>query len=136
LDARFCRVQFLGMKWGLSAAEPTLNRFIAWYYAEMGTDVPMEKNVFDYGCYVQLDQLELYTFSFQQHQMRYYQEGHIHHMCNVLDYGSLDFSLNLEPRVEKIKIYQRVVHELLSKIQKQCLDDMPSQIRIIRTRVQ
>jgi hypothetical protein len=136
LGARFCRVQFFGMKWGLPVAERTLDRFIARYYAEMGTDVPTGKNVFDYGRYIQLDQLELYTFSFQQHQLRYYQGGYVHQMCDVPDYGSLDFSPSLEPCVEKIKIYQKVVHELLSKIQKQCLDDMPSQIRTIRTRVQ
>jgi hypothetical protein len=136
LGARFCRVQFFGMKWGMSAAEPTLDRFIARYYTEMSTDVPPGKNVFDYGHYVQLDQLELYTFSFQQHQLRYYQRGHVHQMCDVFDYGSLDFSPSLEPSVEKIKIYQKVCHELLSKIQKQCLDGMPSQIRTMRTRVQ
>jgi hypothetical protein len=65
LGARFCRVQFFGMKWGIPVAEPTLDRFIARYQVEMGTDVPSGKNVFDYGRHVQLNEIELYTFSYQ-----------------------------------------------------------------------
>jgi hypothetical protein len=57
-------------------------------------------------------------------------------MCDVPGYGSLDFSPSLEPRMDKIKIYQKVCDELLSKIQKQCLNDMPSQICNMHTRLQ
>jgi hypothetical protein len=102
----------------------------------MSTDVPTGKNIFDYVRYVQLDEIELYTFGYKQHQLRYYKDGHVHEMCDVPGYEFLDFSPSLEPRMDKIKICERVCHKLLSKIQKQCLDDMPNQICNMRTRVQ
>jgi hypothetical protein len=49
LDAKVCRVSFFGMKWEILDAEPMINRFIQRYRAEMGSFVPTQKNMFDYG---------------------------------------------------------------------------------------
>ncbi len=49
LGARVCRVSFFGMKWDIPDAEPIIDRFIQQYHAEMGSSVPTQKNMFDYG---------------------------------------------------------------------------------------
>jgi hypothetical protein len=49
LGARICRVSFFGMKWNIPNAEPMIDRFIQQYHAKMGSSVPLQKNVFDYG---------------------------------------------------------------------------------------
>jgi len=49
LGARVCRVSFFGMKWEIPDAEPMIDRFIQRYCAKMGSFVPTQKNMFDYG---------------------------------------------------------------------------------------
>jgi hypothetical protein len=52
LGAKVCRVSFFGMKWEIIDAEPTIDRFIQRYCAEMGSFVPTQKNMFDYGVHI------------------------------------------------------------------------------------
>ncbi len=63
LGARVCRVSFFGMKWEIIDAEPTIDRFIQRYCADMGSFVPTQKNMFDYGVQFPTRGLELYKFS-------------------------------------------------------------------------
>jgi hypothetical protein len=56
-------------------------------------------------------------------------------MCNVQDYGSLDFRPIIDPHIIKVKVYQVLCHEILSVIQWQMLDDMPTTMRTMRTRL-
>jgi len=56
-------------------------------------------------------------------------------MCNVQDYGSLDFRPIIDPHIIKVKVYQVLCHEILSVIQRQMLDDMPATMRTMRTRL-
>lgn len=55
LGARLCRVSFFGMKWKIPRAEPMLDRFIQRYRVEMGSSVPVQKNLFDYGVQIPTD---------------------------------------------------------------------------------
>ena len=91
LGARICRISFFGMKWQIPDVEPVLDRFIARYRAEMGSSVPMQKNLFDYGARLPSDGLQFFRFSDAQHRAERFREGTVHEMCNVEDYGSVDF---------------------------------------------
>jgi hypothetical protein len=60
LGAKVCRVSFFGMKWEIIDVEPTIDRFIQRYSAEMGSFVPTQKNMFDYGVQFPTGGLDLY----------------------------------------------------------------------------
>jgi len=49
LGARVCQVSFFGMKWEIPDAKTVIDRFIQRYHAEIGSSVPIGKNMFDYG---------------------------------------------------------------------------------------
>jgi hypothetical protein len=123
------------MKWEIPDAEPTIDRFIQRYRAEMGSSVPTQKNMFDYGVQFPTSGLELYKFSEMQREARRFKEGTVHEMCNVEGYGSLDFRPIINPHIVKVKVYQVLCHEILSMIQKQMLDNMPATMRTMRTRL-
>jgi hypothetical protein len=135
LGARICRVSFFGMKWDIPNAEPVIDRFIQKYHANMGSSVPLQKNVFDYGVRFPTTGLQLYKFSEIQREAHKFREGTVHEMCNVEGYGSLNFRPILDPHVLKVKVYQVLCHEILSVIQRQMLDDMPATMRTMRTRL-
>lgn len=135
LGARVCRVSFFGMKWRITEVEPVLDRFIQRYRVEMGSSVPLQKNLFDYGARFPSDGLLFFRFSDAQNKARRFREGTVHEMCNEEDYGSVDFRPVLDYRIRRVKMYQEVCHEILSVIQKQMLDQMPSTMRTVRTRL-
>jgi hypothetical protein len=135
LGARVCRVSFFGMKWEIPDAEPMIDRFIQRYHAEMGSSVPTQKNMFDYGVQFPTGGLELYKFSEVQCEARRFREGTVHEMCNEAGYGSLEFRPILDRHIVKVKVYQVLCHEILSVIQRQMLDDMPATMRTMRTRL-
>jgi len=70
-----------------------------------------------------------------QREARKFREGNVHEMCNVQGYRSLDFRLIIDPYIVKVKVYQVLCHEIFSMIQKQILDDMPTTMRTVRTRL-
>ncbi len=135
LGARICRVSFFGMKWQIPVVEPILDGFIERYRTEMGSSVPMQKNLFDYGVTVPSDGLLFFRFSDAQYRARRFREGTVHEMCNEQDHGSVDFVPVLDQRFVRVKIYQELCHEILSVIQKQMLDHMPGTMRTMRTRL-
>jgi hypothetical protein len=49
LGARVCRVSFFEMKWEIPDAEPMIDCFIQRYHVEMGSSIPTQNNMFDYG---------------------------------------------------------------------------------------
>ncbi|KAH9569633.1 hypothetical protein CY35_02G000700, partial [Sphagnum magellanicum] len=132
LGARVCRVSFFGMKWDIRDAEPMIDRFIQRYRAEMGSSVPTQKNMFDYGVQFPTCGLQLYKFSEVQRETQRFREGTVHEMCNVKGYGSLDFRPIIDPHIAKVKVYQVLCHEILSVIQKQMLDDMLATMRTMQ----
>ena len=77
----------------------------------------------------------LYKFSEDQVAAKNFVEGRVHEMCHVAGYGSLSFRPKFDWRFRRIKIYQVLCHEILSVIQKQTLDDMPTTIFTVRTRL-
>jgi hypothetical protein len=135
LGARICQVSFFGMKWDIPNAEPVIDRFIQQYHAKMGSSVPLQKNVFDYGVQFPTTGLQLYKFSEIQCEAHKFREGTMHEMCNVKGYGSLDFRPIIDPHIVKVKVYQVLCHEILSVIQRQMLDDMPATMRTMRIRL-
>ncbi len=135
LGARVCRVSFFGMKWKMQDAEPRIDGFIQRYRAKMGSSVPTQKNMFDYGIQFLTGGLQLYKFGEAQCEARRFREGTVHEMCNEAGYGSLDFRPILDPHVVKVKVYQVLCHDILSVIQRQMLDDMPATMRTMRTRL-
>jgi hypothetical protein len=135
LGARICRVSFFGMKWDISNVKPVIDRFIQQYHAKMGSSVPPQKNVFDYGVQFPTTGLQLYKFSEIQREARKFRKGIVHEMCNVKSFGSLDFRPIINQHIVKVKVYQVLCHEILSVIQKQMLDDMPTTMRTMRTRL-
>ncbi|CAK9188676.1 unnamed protein product [Sphagnum troendelagicum] len=74
LGARICRVSFFGMKWDIPNAEPVIDRFIQQYHANMGSSVPLQKNVFDYGVRFPTTGLQLYKFSEIQREAHKFRE--------------------------------------------------------------
>ena len=135
LRARICRVSFFGMKWRPAKAEPILDRFIENYRAEMGSSVLVQKNMFDYGVRFSTEDLVLYSLSEDQRRTRKYIEGIVHLMCNSLEYGSLDFRHVVNQRIMRVKVYQKMCHEVLSVMQRQMLDHMPISMRTMHTRL-
>jgi hypothetical protein len=135
LGARVCRVSFFGMKWRITEAEPILDRFIERYRVAMGSSVPLQKNVFDYGVRFETDDIVLYKFSDEQRRVKNFREGTVHLMCNDEEHGSLDFVPVVDGRIKRVKIYQELCHEILSVIQKQMLDHMPTSMRTMHTRL-
>lgn len=135
LGARVCRVSFFGMKWQISVAEALLDRFIARYRVEMGSSVPVQKNLFDYGARLPTDGILLLRFSDDQERIHRYTDGTVHEMCNEEGYGSVDFRVVLDQRIVRVKVYQELCHEILSVIQKQMLDQMPGSMGTMRRRL-
>ena len=135
LGARICRVGFFGMKWNIPTAEPIIDQFLQRYRVSMTAQVPWGKNIFDYGIQFEFDQLHLYKFDRAQLRARRYTKGDIHEMCNMEGYGALEFKPQINEQVEKIKVYHTLCHHILSVIQKQTLDDMPTTTRTMRIRV-
>lgn len=60
----------------------------------------------------------------------------MHKMCNQSNHGSLFFRPNNFRKIRQIKIYQRLIHVVLSVIARNYLDDMPLTMFTIRTRAQ
>jgi hypothetical protein len=55
-------------------------------------------------------------------------------MCNVDKFGSLDFCVEVDARILRIKVYQELCHGVLSLISKDFLDDMPRTMITMKTR--
>ena len=83
LGARICQVQFFGMKWEISVVEPKIDHFIERYHVEMGSFVPLGKNMFDYGILFLEKRIHLYKFSDAQRDARNFVEGHVSR-CAIL----------------------------------------------------
>ena len=82
LGAKICRVQFFGMKWQLSEAEPIIDSFVERYHSDMDL-VPLERNIFDYGVAFPEERMILYKFSEDQVAAKFFVEGRVHEMCHV-----------------------------------------------------
>jgi hypothetical protein len=139
LDIQICRVQFFGMKWALTSAEPCLDYYIDRYLTAVGEDVPLEKNIFDYGTRStdswDSSGIPVYRFSDGQIRAGLIRERHVHEMCWVEDHGSIEFRPTVDPRLRKVKLYAQVCHAILSVIGRQFLDDMPRTMRTMHTRL-
>jgi hypothetical protein len=77
----------------------------------------------------------LYNFSDEQRRAKRFREGTVHLTCNDEEHGSLDFRPLVDGRIMRIKIYQELCHERLSVIQRQMLDQMPTSMRTMYTRL-
>jgi hypothetical protein len=91
--------------------------------------------VFDYGVHFETDDIVLYNFSDEQRRAKMFREGTVHLMCNDEDHGSLHFRPLVDGRIMRVKIYQELCHEILYVIQRQMLDQMPTSMRTMHTRL-
>ena len=57
-------------------------------------------------------------------------------MLGFRDLGSVEFTIDGIDRIAKVKVYQVLVHEILSFIPREYMDDMPVTIRTMRTRAE
>jgi hypothetical protein len=101
----------------------------------MGSSVPLQKNVFYYGIHFETDDIVLYNFSDEQCRGKMFRKSTVHLMCNDEEHGSLDFKPLVDGRIMQVKIYQELCHEILYVIQRQMLDQMPTSIRTMHTRL-
>ena len=131
--ARACRVQFFGMKWTLPEAEPIMDHLIQRYIDTMGALAVRGKNRFDIGT-VHHDYLNVTLFKLNPQQTHHVVGYDVHEMLNVRDFGSVEFKLKAHPQVKKVKVYQELVHDVISVVPKAALDDMPVTMRTIKTR--
>jgi hypothetical protein len=132
--ARICRVSFFGMKWDLCRAEPIIDHYIGRYREQMGSSVPDGKNSFDYGARVHTPDLLLLGISEAQVLAHMYRDLRVHEMCDSEGFGSVSLTPLIDARISRVKLYQEICHEIMSVVQRQMLDDMPSTVRTMRTR--
>ena len=132
--ARACRIQFFGMKWTLPQAEPIIEDLIQRYIDMMDVHAVRGKNRFDIGT-VHHDHENVILFKLNP-QQTHHVAGDVHEMLNVRDFGSMEFRLTTNAHMKKVKVYQELVHDVISVIHKAALDDMPVTMRTITTRHQ
>ena len=79
---------------------------------------------------------ESFFFSFgdEQRVAKKFKEGIVHLMCGQQDFGSLSFRPTKIGEIKLVKIYQKLVHVVLSVIARDYLDDMLVTMYTIRTR--
>ena len=135
LRGRFeCRVSLFGMKMYIPSAEPVIDNFIRRYRDQMIATVLTGRNLFDYGARYPTDVVQLFKFSEEQHVTCRYRVGTLHDICNEPGYGSIDYSPTLDRRMSKIKVYQKLIHEIISVNPHRTLDDVSATIRTVHIR--
>ena len=122
------------MKWTIPQAEPIIEDLIQRYIDMMDVHAVRGKNRFDIGT-VHHDHENVILFKLNP-QQTHHVAGDVHEMLNVRDFGSMEFRLTTNAHVKKVKVYQELVHDVISVIHKAALDDMPVTMRTIKTRHQ
>jgi hypothetical protein len=128
------RVQLFGMNWRLPFAKPKIDQLIQNYNTQIVNEVHRNLNQFDIAFVHDSLFVHFLKFSNDQYARRQFRKGHVHLMCNTLDFGSVDFN-PLFNEFGKVKIYQEICYKILSVISKDNLDDMPKTILTIYTKV-
>ncbi len=126
---RSCRVQMYGMKWSIQEAQPIIDSLIQRYIIHEGNNALNERNRFDIGVLHPTDNIQLFKFN----DIQIANQQHVFPMFDT-EYGSIAFKPNINAKFELIKIYHDLVHEVVSVIPKDNLDDMPVTTRTMRTR--
>ena len=101
----------------------------------MSSYVPLQQNVFDYGVHLTMDDIMLYNFSDEQGCAKKFRKGIMHLICNYEKHGSLDFRPFVDGRIMRVKIYQELCHEILFVIERQMVDQMPTSMRTMHSRL-
>jgi hypothetical protein len=137
--ARICRVGFFGLKMP-GIAEPLIDNLVRRYLESLPEELEPQilhiKSIFDIGVVRPTEKLELYSFGNDQRRAGKYRQGQVHKMCNQANHGSLSFMPNNFREIRQIKIYQTIIHVVLSVIARNYLDDMPVTMFTIHTRAQ
>jgi hypothetical protein len=132
--ARACRVCFFGMKWDLPDAESKIDEYISNYNNVMNNHAIRGKNTFDIGVLHPSEVVDLFSFSVAQRHAQTTSCRCTHEMCNADKFGSLDFCVEVDACILRIKVYQELCHGVLSVIPKDFLDDMPRTMLTVKTR--
>jgi hypothetical protein len=85
-------VSFFGMKWDLPNTKPIIDHYIGRYRDEMGSSVPDEKNLFDYGLWFDCTDTVLLGINEIQPRGHIYRDYRVNEMCDSEDLSSV--SLN------------------------------------------
>jgi hypothetical protein len=140
-----CRILSFGMKWQVSKAQPRIDYFIQRHLVDFPEDEHNARNTFDYGLIDhQINRRMLNAFRFRDIQMiengrgnRHFKKAKVHKMFGFnTGFGSISFKPTFHPAFEKVKIYPEMVHEVLSIVKRQTLDDMPKTVRTMHTRLE
>lgn len=128
-------VSLFGMKWSILNAQSVIDRFVQRYHAQMTSTVPTGRNLFHNGAQYFTDVVLLFRFNNQQYRVHKFMEVLIHNMCNESNYGLVECRPFFYLHLLKIKIYQKVIHDILSQIPRRTLDGVPDTTFIVRTRI-
>jgi hypothetical protein len=144
LEAKASRVLTFRMKWKILVAEPKINHFIDRYFATVVWDPLYVPNTFDYGIVdyaINGDTFNSFNYNDIQiaedgkHQQNF-KLNKVYKMFMHRGFGSICFKPTFHIAFQEIKIYPELVHEVVSVLKRQALDDMPKTIQTMKTRLQ
>lgn len=143
LGATKCRVLSFGMKWKIPVAEPKIDYFINRYFATVARDRRTAPNTFDYGVgdhEVNTNMINAFRFTDIQviangRQNQHFRQNVVYPMFMQRGSGSISFKPTFNSAFEEVKIYPELVHEVLSVLKRQTLDDMPKTVRTMQIRL-
>jgi hypothetical protein len=135
---RICRLAFFGMKMPIGIVKPLIDylvqRYLGFFAPDLEVQILHNKNIIDIGIVTPTKRIEFFGFSEDQIYAKKFSEGRVHEMCNQSKFSSLSFRPTNLVQIKQIKMYQKLVHVILSVIARENLDDMPITMYTIRTR--
>jgi hypothetical protein len=128
--ARIYRMRFFGMKMSIGRAEPLINNLVQHYLEYLTTKLESRvlhnKSVFDIGMETPIDCIEflfIYLFGDDKRRAKKFREEKVHLMCDQSNFGSLSFRPTKLGEIKQIKIYQKLIHVVLSVIARLSCND-------------
>ena len=79
-------------------------------------------------------EIVLLVFSEAQKLSHMFVEDCVHEMCVIERFGSVRLNPNIDVRIFRINIYHDLCHGILSVLQRMMLDNIPSTLRMMRTK--
>ena len=124
-------------------SEPKIDYFINRYFETVARDPLNPPNTFDYRAVDYQDHNNMInSFRFSGPQMiangrmyQHFKDHNVHPMFMHVGLGSLTFKPTFHSACNQVKIYPELVHEVLSVVKRQTLDDMPKTIQTMDTRL-
>lgn len=93
----------------------------------------LQNKIFNYGVHLETYDIILYNFNDGERHAKKFKEGILHLMYNDEKHGLPNVRLVVDGRIIRVKIYQKLCHDILYVIQRQMLDYMPILMRMMYT---